>query len=331
MSEHDNNTQEHAREYDIPTNKFMTNIFKGGMDQTYRMPFLKHISGTDEIPIRNIIMSLGFAMVLAVFCAYGIMSNTVRAGYMWHFWLLVIISGLTLIVAFIVPSRNTSMLFVAIQYISFVINERVRRLSKRMGRIHSAGISDFSNGVLFFDDGRVGVAFKVVGHLGNSTLPEIAEEAKRARLNYLVTKERTTEDFLITSITESDVSTNINEFLKIRRDNDDDTIQGAYRQFMADTHYKYTVNSMANNDYTVTQTLILIEEDVKKLERAIHILTQAINQYNLYAYCEEITSPTELSEVIAPLLMTSKRGVTTDVKNIQKRYEQEQRESGLID
>lgn len=329
MSE-ENTNEEVQFEDSVEYYRFQKNILIGASQATQPVPMLDKISPTNEVPVMRLIYTIiAFALVL-IATLIIMLSNTTRLGYMWYSYLPIFIGVMGLLLTFLVPSRNSSMLGLTSRYIQFYFTEGIRRKSKLYGRVRTSGLDDFMNGVMVLADGRVAVAYETVGQLGHSSIPSVAKRAAQARRNYFITREPTTEEITLTSIRESDVRSNERMLLQLREKNKaENTTFGKYRQMMAETQYRYTHNSMSVNDYTVSQALFIIEDDVKKLEKANAIFINALNSVQLYAQATQITSPYRLSEYITPLLLTSKRGALKDVQFIQKRYEQDQRRKGL--
>lgn len=301
--------------------KFMTNIYTSHIKTKRYYKSLEYVTKDANIPTDRLLISMFVAAMTFLPWIYFLISDGTRVLYVILPTLLGLAGVSLLVVMLIIPARESSMLVASLNYIAFLINERIRRQRKKHMAFESFGIESFKNGLLKFDDGRYGLVYFVEGFRSNSILPQIVVQNDRINLEYMIARPETTQQTLITSVQQVDVSNQLDNLLKYHQMADEKTEEGKWRRYMATMQYEYIQNVVVGREYTIQQVIILSDYDIEELRRSKSIFEQYGNNGLLASY-ERIMSIKPLTEAIGGMTMISRKG-----ERQLERKERERREA----
>ena len=264
-----------------PRYKFMTNLYTKSGDRTHYVSFLKKISPDPVIPYNKIVISMGAAAIIAVvFVASVMIGGSGRWFYVLPWSILFFISALVIIALFLLPSRGESMLTAALGMFMFRRVESIRRAVSSNGELSSLGVKSISKGgTLKFDDGDLGVVFKVEGQIGFSTLPAVADEVAAIRYRHMIARSDTGQETLITSVKRLNLDDQL-DYYKEMYDSaagDGSDLGDQWRAYMALLHYKFVGENYHNSHTTIEQFKIIRDIDNKSLMKSIETLNASCN------------------------------------------------------
>lgn len=286
--------------------KFTTNILTEARHRTKYVDALKKITIDAQVSFSRLIISLVLLAILIIITIFYITNDFYRAKFVIFPTIMLFIGILILLLNYMLPARGKSMLIVASSMLISLFTENLRRKAKRNGDIKSVGISKVKNGIFYFENGNVGVMFKVEGHLSPSVLPQVADLAAQKYSQYLIARRVTTAEKLITSVREVDVRNQLKSYLKVNEEAHEniDTAMGQFNAYMSKMYYDYVKDYMENQEYTISQLKIIQEPDIDGLKKAIaHFQTS-----DIYAYYEHVKNQSQIVEYLAPLTLLSKKG-----------------------
>lgn len=285
----------------------MTNIFTEAKHRTKYIKALEKITLDGQISYQRLIISLGLAVALVIIYIAVLIGDGQRIKYIFIPATLMLIALMILLANYMISSRNKSMLESTFTLITHKLAEKLRRKTKRSGDTGSLGIRDVRSGVLFFDNGDTGLVYQIEGHLSLSVLPAVAKAAADAKSRYLVSRYETVNELLVTSIKEVSAKSQLANLRQYAL-RDHQTPEGLWSQYMATMIYQYVDQNIANKEYTISQILILRDENIDSLKKSKQIFESAVAN-GLYASATLVVNKSEITELLAPLALLSKRGV----------------------
>lgn len=300
-----------------PRYKFMINIYTPAMHTTRYYKALESITKDANVPTLRVVIALGLFAAAVITWGWLVFSDTSKILYTILPGIIGIAGSFIMIMLYLIPSRDKSMLSATGIYLMSRISETARRKQKRRGAFKSFGIRSFKNKVLFLEDGRYGIPIFVEGQRSNSVIPQVAMATAEARRSYYIARPETTEEILFTSIQEVNVETQLNNLMDYYEKADGNTDADAYRRFMANIYYNQIDKEMAGREYGVKQMVVLMDYDRTNLQNAYMRIRQAAAN-GLYTSFERIEEPEPLVNYLSNMLLLSKKGAKNSVKQSKK-------------
>lgn len=298
--------------------KFMTNIIADARHRTKYVKELEKVTMDAQISISRLIICIALAVIVASTALYFIFTSGERGKYIAVPILLALFSFLILILNYALPSRSKSMLESAFTLVMFAISERVRRKGKKATDIQSLGIKKYYKGHLHFDDGRIGLVYKVEGQLSRSVLPAVADATAAAKRKYLIARPENSQETLITSIKEVDVTSQLDTLINYYQAYSDNNETHAIFRDYANMMYRYIDENMSNVEYAISQLLIITNTDMEGLRRHQGVFEKSC-QEGLYAGAIRLETKKEIVDELAPIALISKKGARLHAKVTEKK------------
>ena len=299
-----------AKNYDQAdkTYKFTTNILAKSRHRTRDVRQLKNITPDTQVSYSRIFISIGLVVLLVTSIGATFSAMGARASYMALPVLIIGLMGIVLIVLFILPSRQKSLLSSVMELFIFWIGERSRRSLAPNAAFQNVGIDEVKNGVIYFSNGDTGLMYDVEGQISFSVLPVVANATADQRRQYLIARADTTKEMLLTSVRRTDVRSKL------------DNLKGIYKkaqsnpepwtdwvQDYATTCYNYIESNMGAHETQIFQVLILRETTVTNLDRARETFENAC--YNgMYAHVQAVVDDGEIAHRLRAMTMLSDKG-----------------------
>lgn len=299
--------------------KFMVNIYRKPHDGMRYVKMLEAITNSPYIKYKSLFTAvLVFIAVSIPFIATLTLSSS--SLYYTGVWIVIgYIASLVLIVMFILPHRNKSLLGAVMGLLRFKLS---RRTYHKRPVLSSVGIksveTDYSGKTLVrFLDGKVGRMYKISGVIGLSTLPSVADSVARARANYFIERSHTTTEIMLTRVTRAQFSSQlINMKNQVDRINegefgDPDSMHNIWRKYMIGFNYSYIFDNMRNRDRIVEQFLILRENNEDLLLRAENALMRAASE-GMYSNQPVELTEDEIERLIKEMFSTHRKFATAE-------------------
>lgn len=305
---------------------FMTNILADKNKRTKRLSVLNKFTSDPYVPYIRLLLGIGSAAIVSIICAWLLFHNTALLPYIGVQTVLLLLSSYGLIFLYMLPSRNKSMLYSSLAYITFKAVERFRRDGKAKSDLASFGIKEFysdKNGLIVLSSGDYAYAYDIEGFLSRSILPAVADEAAASRRAYNKVRSATTHNKMITSIKEADVQQQLealkDSWKRVELREDIGAAEKQWLQKQSEMIY-YIIGKMSNEEYTASQIKFIIEEDGTE-----NSLENAAQQWEMhadgsYARYRRITSRKELAHKLKRMVSLSKKGERMYAK---ENYEEE--------
>lgn len=292
------------------TYKFMTNILAPANTRTRYVGLLKGITPDAQVSFSRIIIALAGLMVIAVTTIVILSNAEKKLPYIAIPTIIGAVMTLILLVVYVLSSRNKSMLSSVFELGQSFAVDRARMSNSKNGEIKSVGISSCENGVLYFDNGDVGLMFAVEGQMSFGMIPAIAHDTASRRQQYYTSRQPTTQEILITSVQRADVRPKLNSCREtyLSAKNSDDPRQ-EWVAHMSNTMYRYIDDNMAQNDTQLFQTLILREGDIQALKKARELLYSSTRE-GIYANLTPVSDPGEIARRLSPMTLLSIQGLS---------------------
>lgn len=326
MAENINNQQQDdSKEYGVSyIYKFMTNIIADARHRTKYVKELEKVTMDAQISISRLIICITVAVLTTMGVLYFIFTSGERGKYIAFPLLLALVCILVLILNFALPSRSKSMLESAVTLVMFTVSERFRRKGKKATDIQSLGIRKYYKGYLYLDDDRIAAVYKVEGQLSRSVLPAVADATAAAKKRYLIARPENSQETLITSIKEVDVTSQLDTLINYYQAYQEDNETHALFRDYANMTYRYIDENMSNIEYAISQILIISNTTMEGLRKHQSIFEKSCND-GLYAGAILLDSKKQIIDELAPLTLISKKGAKLHAKNNEKKSSIEKR------
>lgn len=286
--------------------KFMTNIVKGAMHQTRYMKSLEKVTMDAQVSYNRLFMSLGAGFVCVI--AYFMFTfNGAKTAYVFIPATLMLVAAFITLVNYLISSRTKSMLVTAAQLAIHPFIENTRRKSKKLGDLKSLGIEKFDKGVIKFTEGDYGVIYRINGVLSLSALPSTANAVADAKLSYLVGRPASAQESMIVSVIDNNTDKqqiNLSNYYK-------NANSGSYGDLWIRAMAKKTqdiINTRMAGEYKVVEHLIIRDDTIMSLKKAITNFENAVNGNGLYASYDRLMSRQDVVKALAPIGLLSKKG-----------------------
>lgn len=299
-----------AKSYDQAdkTYKFTTNILAKSRHRTRDVRQLKNITPDTQVSYSRIFISIGLVVLLITVIGGAFTSMGARAPYMALPVLLIGLMGIVLIILFILPSRQKSLLSSVLDLFIFWIGERSRRGLTPNAAFQNVGIDEVKNGVIYFSNGDTGLMYDVEGQISFSVLPVVANGTADQRRQYLIARADTTKEMLLTSVRRTDVRSKLDNLKSIYKKAQ--TNPEPWKEWVQDyatTCYNYIESNMGAHETQIFQVLILRETTVTNLDRARETFENAC--YNgMFAHAQAVVEDGEIAQRLRAMTMLSDKG-----------------------
>jgi hypothetical protein len=248
----------------------MVNILEEPLLRTKYLTALEKFTPDPKVPYIRIYVTMFAAFLLIVICAWLIFGNMQRIPYIIVPIILFFIACTVLIVLYLISSRDKSMLAGIANFLLFQYIEKRRIHKNPNASLESVGIKEVTEeGILKFSNGDVGVLYEVVGHMSLSILPRHAEAITLARDRYLIARPETTQEILSTSISQTDLSTQIKSLKKVtEKYAGSSNLSNQWRAYMAGIICHHITEDIAKDETTIRQVQIIRDTDISALQKA---------------------------------------------------------------
>ena len=302
------------------------NILAESKHRTMEVEPLKKITMDGMISTQRLLFGTFIYLGLIIIVIVYLLGDMQRVKYVWLPLLALGISITVIMANYLISSRDKSMLSSVAILLSDRILERVRRKAKRSGDLKSVGIEKFDDktGLVVFRDGRIGKVYEVEGTLSRSTLPVVANQTAIVKAQYLVARSSTSYEKLILSIKQVNLREQLGQLEEYNQKANTNSMSDEWRRYMIQLMYNYIQNDLDGQETTVTQVLILSDDDKQAFENTEFEFMSAVDQ-GMYSRARAITNREELVEKLSPLTMLSKGGISTNgtvPKSVQERQKQ---------
>lgn len=290
------------------TYKFMTNIITESKYRTRYIKSLEKVTMDANVTYQRLIVAMGVGVMIIAAVIYFTIGGGPRAKYTSVPIIFLGLSLLTLLVAYMLPARGLSMLQAVQQMMVGRANEKLRIASKKQGNLRDVGIEQVKDGIIYFSDGDIGVAYDVEGQLSLSVLPAVAEKTASVRSQYFVARNETSQETLIISVKEVDVSAQLANLDYYDSLSKEKNLEDAWNRHMINLTREHITNNLARREYTLSQTLIIRDIDIEALNRSQETFAASVSN-GLYSYARRISTAKELAERLGPLTLMSQKGI----------------------
>lgn len=270
----------------VRTYKFMTSVLVPPRMRGMFIKPMEKLTGDGNVPfVRLLISGVSMAMSLILIIMYA-SRNDVVWRYAGPAIIVLYISACTCMVIYLMSSRNSSMLPTVVRFDASRLHERVR--SHNDLRLSTLGIRSVTKrGVIEFEDGDVGYAYKVRGRISASTLPGLATRIAEVRAGWYAVRGAGTQEMRITTVQANDMADQVDSMEAIRdahalgHDPSD-----AWITAMADYQLQvYEQLMRSGHQLTMDQTVILRDSDPDSLMASSRNFENCARQ-GMYDVCE---------------------------------------------
>ena len=290
--------------------KFMTNIVAEARDRTRYVKFLKNFTIDAQVSFVRLVSAMGMATVVVVGTAFILTHVGPKFAYVAAPTLIAGICALVLVVIYTISSRQRSMLSSVFDLLLFLMGERTRRATAENKSIGTVGVSHSKDGVIYFDNGDVGLMYDVEGQISFSMLPAVAAETANRRHQYYVARAETTQEIMTTSVQRADVRSKLDHYRNIYVAADESGADYApWIMHMSQLLYNYVDDNMGQNETQIFQTLILREVGISELKKARQTFEQSALQ-GMYASVTPIADSGEIARRLRNITMLSNQGLS---------------------
>lgn len=290
--------------------KFMTNIVAEARDRTRYVKFLKNFTIDAQVSFVRLVSAMGMATVVVVVTAFILTHVGPKFAYVAAPTLIAGICALVLVVIYTISSRQRSMLSSVFDLLLFLMGERTRRATAENKSIGTVGVSHSKDGVIYFDNGDVGLMYDVEGQISFSMLPAVAAETANRRHQYYVARAETTQEIMTTSVQRADVRSKLDHYRNIYMAADESGADYApWIMHMSQLLYNYVDDNMGQNETQIFQTLILREVGISELKKARQTFEQSALQ-GMYASVTPIADSGEIARRLRNITMLSNQGLS---------------------
>lgn len=289
--------------------KFMTNIVAEARDRTRYVKFLKNFTIDAQVSFVRLVSAMGLATIVVVVTAFILTHVGPKFKYVAAPTLIAGICALVLVVIYTISSRQRSMLSSVFDLLLFLMGERTRRATADNKSIGTVGVSHSKDGVIYFDNGDVGLMYDVEGQISFSMLPAVAADTANRRHQYYVARPETTQEIMTTSVQRADVRSKLDHYRNIyMAAEESDAEYASWITHMSQLLYNYVDDNMGQNETQIFQTLILRDVGISELKKARQTFEQSALQ-GMYASVTPISDSGEIARRLRNITMLSNRGL----------------------
>lgn len=289
--------------------KFMTNIVAEARDRTRYVKFLKNFTIDAQVSFVRLVSAMGLATIVVVVTAFILTHVGPKFKYVAVPTLIAGICCLVLVVIYTISSRQRSMLSSVFDLLLFLMGERTRRATADNKSIGTVGVSHSKDGVIYFDNGDVGLMYDVEGQISFSMLPAVAADTANRRHQYYVARPETTQEIMTTSVQRADVRSKLDHYRNIYMTAEESDAEYApWITHMSQLLYNYVDDNMGQNETQIFQTLILRDVGISELKKARQTFEQSALQ-GMYASVTPISDSGEIARRLRNITMLSNQGL----------------------
>ena len=289
--------------------KFMTNIVAEARDRTRYVKFLKNFTIDAQVSFVRLVSAMFMGTIVVVITAFILTHVGPKFKYVALPTLIAGICALVLVVIYTISSRQRSMLSSVFDLLLFLMGERTRRATAENKSIGTVGVSHSKDGVIYFDNGDVGLMYDVEGQISFSMLPAVAADTANRRHQYYVARPETTQEIMTTSVQRADVRSKLDHYRNIYMTAEDSGAEYApWITHMSQLLYNYVDDNMGQNETQIFQTLILRDVGISELKKARQTFEQSALQ-GMYASVTPIADSGEIARRLRNITMLSNKGL----------------------
>lgn len=277
--------------------KFMTSALIPSQETVTYVEKLEPVSSDPRVSFKRILISIFVLGLTGIGLAKFISADLGKVPYVIVPTIIFALCILILTVLYMLPERDfSSKLGVSLNLLVSKFVELGRK--KSQFKLTSPKYKIDNNGMITFDNGKVGFLFKIVGQLNNTTLTAYVEQLSEIRKGYLIEREATVEEMMITKIETLDYKDNLTHLKETYQALDDNWSKAYFAQ-----QYNFINSQMANKEIGFKQYLLITDLTEERLKQATRVLLNSAGE-GLY---EEITQLADKdlikSVVYSPLLV----------------------------
>ena len=290
--------------------KFMTNIVSEARDRTRYVKFLKNFTIDAQVSFVRLVSAMGLATIVIVVTAFILTHVGPKFKYVAMPTLIAGICALILVVIYTISSRQRSMLSSVFDLLLFLMGERTRRATAENKSIGTVGVSHSKDGVIYFDNGDVGLMYDVEGQISFSMLPAVAADTANRRHQYYVARPETTQEIMTTSVQRADVRSKLDHYRNIYMTAEgSDAEYAPWIKHMSQLLYNYVDDNMGQNETQIFQTLIIRDVGISELKKARQTFEQSALQ-GMYASVTPIADSGEIARRLRNITLLSNQGLS---------------------
>lgn len=308
----DDNSQQ---DIDYPGYKLsMANITAGVRHATRYIKPLEKFTVEPRISFERLVFGLGIGVTLVVIYGLILTKLGARFKYVGPWVILMAIASAILLLLYVLPSRDRSLLSSIMSLAGFQLTEKARLATSKNNRFSGIGIKSCSeDGYLEFNDGMVGRLYRVEGQISRSVLPAVADAAATVRHHYSIQRSESTQETLITSVKPVDVRSKKKYLRDLYFDASEAEREGdktaEWTKAYANMIYGVIEDNMEQDDTQLFQTLLIRDEDETSLKKSLRVFEDWCGR-GLYARAEAVKSDAEVARLLSGLAMLSRQGLS---------------------
>lgn len=306
-----NSSSDAASAVDAPGYKLtMANILSGARHHTRYVKALEKITVDASISYERIVFGLGVGVAVLVIFALMMTKGPGDFTHTKVWFIPFFVSLLILVILYVLPSRNRSLLRSTFDLLRFQLYERSRRKLLRNSSITSVGIKKCDeDGLIHFDNGDVGYLYNVEGQVSRSILPAVAKAQIQLRHQYLIQRPATLQEKLMTSVKQVDVRSK-KRYLRdlYLKTKDSDAPEKEWILHYTSMLHGVIVNNIESDETQLFQALMLRDESELTLEKSVRIFEDAASQ-GMYARAQRITNDADIARYLHSITMLSRESL----------------------
>lgn len=302
---------DYERQYSLKT----ANIIQETRHRTTYFPILKSITMDGQISITRMLVSFGVLVGVGGPILMYLFGDGKRIPYILLPSIGLVISLIIVLINYVISSRDYSMLYSSYYMImSWWSDVKTQsRTLKRFGikKIHPDGYIEFRNG-------DFGEMYFIEGQMSRSMLPAIAERSASIRSQYLVSRSATSQEILITSIKNIDAENQLNSLAETYESISGESKSDAWRRYMIKMQHTFIQSNVMNAESKISQILILREVSKEHLQKSTIQFQNSVSN-GMLKLAVQIKDPKKIIKSLAPLMLTSKKGIINLEKEAEKK------------
>ena len=293
--------------------KFMSNIFTESKNVGRRMTSLDFIDENIVVPqIRILYVVVGVVAFIFADTMVLLQAGAIT-GYIWVPLLILDVIALGIGLLMLLSINGKSYFGMLIDFLKFQVAERQRRKSKNGVKTFHIEDVDPDTGMIMFDDDRVGYMYRVEGFINKTMLPSTVVMTRQAQYEYLIDRERTTKQKMITHVERANPEEQLEYLEELKQNHEkeiettgDDEMFHRWCSFMISNSHgvgikDYVDKRITNKELVIRQYLMLLETDDISLEKAQDRLYNATIS-GMYSKITPMTK-TEIESSVGELLL----------------------------
>lgn len=283
--------------------KFMTNILTPAKLRGKRISVLEKVTVDCVVPFQRIIFTIGIVALLVVIFFSFLFYDLNRFSFIVIPTIICFITSLIFCYFFLISSRGKSMLSSIYDLLVFYVFSYFTHGCT----INTLGIKKTKKGVLLFDDGNVGLIFKVVGLGSKSMLSSTINMVCEAKSSWLIERSPTSQEIFIVGVERLDCSTQLAN-LQVLGSRENTNLEDVWCNYMTQLDFEYIVANIHLKDFYIRQYLIIKEESINKLKNYGKRVVWAAEN-GLYSKVQRVVEDDEVEEIFGSYILHSNRKI----------------------